>query len=86
MPEFLLVHIKTIGINPQVIISLEMIKELPVNYDILSSLLIILFVVEFLLLISDIVSNWDLIEGDLKLHEVRELGKFNSSSHTGFDV
>jgi hypothetical protein len=80
------VHIKTIGINPQVIISLEMIKELPVNYDILSSLLIILFVVEFLLLISDIVSNWDLIEGDLKLHEVRELGKFNSSSHTGFDV
>jgi hypothetical protein len=70
VPKFLLVHIETIGINPQVIISLEMIKELPVNYDILSSLLIILFIVEFLLLISDIVSNWDLIEGDLKLHEV----------------
>jgi hypothetical protein len=70
VPKFLLVHIETIGINPQVIISLEMIKELPVNYDILSSLLIILLIVEFLLLISDIVSNWDLIEGDLKLHEV----------------
>jgi hypothetical protein len=70
VPKFLLVHIETIGINPQVIISLEMIKEFPVNYDILSSLLIILLIVEFLLLISDIVSNWDLIEGDLKLHEV----------------
>jgi hypothetical protein len=32
--------------------------------------LIILFLIKFLLLISDVVSNWDLIEGDLELHEV----------------
>lgn len=73
MPKLLVVHIKTIGINPNVFISVETIKELPVNNNILTPLLVVLLLVEFLVFVLLVVSNRNLIEDDIELDEIREV-------------
>lgn len=85
VPEFLVVHVETVGIDPQVVVGGEFVKELPVNDDIFASFLIVLLFVEFLLLISNVVSDWDLVEGDLELHEVGKLGELDDGADTGLD-
>jgi len=70
VPEFLLVHIKTISINVEGFIAVISIKELPVNNYIFASVLIILLLIESFVVVAIVVSVRNFVKGNLELHEL----------------
>lgn len=80
-PECLFKHVETVGVHVESIIGIEIVKEVPVNDNILSSLVLRKNMIKVLvhgalhldLFVIVDVHNWNLIQVEFVRNEVREL-------------